>query len=280
MGEQSKTGSDVLRCADIWANWWDRSFFGSLPEFDDLYAKIGLSARAGISSDRLLQEIASAKLDRVLLSATAFPGSPVTNDHVAEIVGLLPQTLTGCASVDPRTGMEAVRELRRAVETHGFRGLKLLPFLYDRPPNDAIYYPLYATCVDLGIPALILTGHTATMRPSEFGRPQYLDDVALHFPELTIVAGHAGYPWTDELISLAWKHSNLYIDTSGHRPKYFPPSLRHYLDSYGRDKVLFGTGYPLTDFASPVEETLELGLKAASLDKFLWGNAARIWNWE
>ncbi len=279
MGEQSIKGSEDQRSADIWANWWDPSFFKSLPEFDDLYRRIGLSARAGVSPDQLMQEIKLANLDRVVLSATAFPGSPATNDHVAEIVARLPETLVGCASVDPRTGMDAVRELRRAVETHHFRGLKLLPFLYDRPPNDAIYYPLYAACIDLGIPALILTGHTATMRPSEYGRPLYLDDVALHFPELTIIAGHAGYPWTDELISLAWKHPNLHIDTSGHRPQYFPPTLRHYLNSYGRDKVLFGTGYPLTDFASPVEEARGLGLKPESLNMFLWGNAARIWGW-
>lgn len=279
MGKQSRAESGHPRSADIWANWWDPAFFRSLPEFDDLYRKIGLSARAGVSPDQLVREIKSAKLDRVVLSATAFPASPVANDRVADIVAQLPETLVGCASVDPRTGMDAVRELRHTVETYGFQGLKLLPFLYDRPPNDAIYYPLYAACVDLGIPALILTGHTATMRPSEFGRPLYLDDIALHFPELTIIAGHAGYPWTDELISLAWKHPNLYIDTSGHRPQYFPPALRHYLNSYGREKVLFGTGYPLTEFASPIEEAQELGLKPESLEMFLWGNAARIWGW-
>ena len=100
--------------------------------------------------------------------------------------------------------------------------MKLLPFLYDTPPNAAIYFPLYAECIELGLPALILTGHTAIAKPNETGRPGYLDDVALHFPELTIIAGHAGFPWTDELISLSWKHQNLYIDTSGHRPKYFP----------------------------------------------------------
>lgn len=278
--DTSGEGSEALRAADIWANWWDPEFFKSLPEFGDLYHRIGLDTRAGISTKQLIREIKSAKMNRVVISATAFPGSPVNNDHVAAVVEGNPETLVGCASVDPRNGMQAVRELRRAVETLGFRGLKLLPFLYDRPPNDAIYYPLYAACVDLGIPALILTGHTATMRPSEFGRPLYLDDIALHFPELTIIAGHAGYPWTDELISLAWKHPNLFIDTSGHRPKYFPPALRHYLNSYGRDKVLFGTGYPLTEFESPVDEARAMGLKPESLNAFLWDNAARIWEWE
>lgn len=216
------------------------------------------------------EEAASGVVDKIVLSATAFPGSPAGNDAVADVVAEMPDRLVGCASVDPGRGMESVRELRRAVENLGLRGLKLLPFLYDRAPNDAIYYPLYAACVDLGIPALVLTGHTAVMRRSELGRPLYLDDVALHFPELTIIAGHAGYPWTDELVSLAWKHPNLYIDTSGHRPKYLPPSLRHYLNSYGREKVMFGTGYPLMDFATPLSEARDMGLRPEALSRYLW----------
>lgn len=267
------------RVADVWANWWDDALFKALPDLDDLYARLGIRDRAGTTVERLLEEAGTGAVDRIVLSATAFPGSPVDNDAVADIVRQTPEKLVGCASVDPLLGMAAVRELRRAVEELGFRALKLLPFLYDRPPNDAAYYPLYAACVDLGIPVLVLTGHTAVKRRSEVGRPLHLDDVALHFPELTIIAGHGGYPWTDELISLAWKHANLYIDTSGHRPKYLPPSLRHFLNSYGREKVMFGTGYPLMDFAGPIEEACEMDLRTEALNGYLWGNAARVWGW-
>ncbi len=265
--------------ADVWANWWDSALFAALSDLQTLYDRLGLNERAGITPERLATDVGDGSIDRVVISATAFPESPVSNDVVAGIISQMPETLVGCASVDPTLGMSAVLELRHAVETLGFRGLKLLPFLYDRPPNDAIYYPLYAACVDLEIPVLVLTGHTAVMRRSEVGRPLYLDDVALHFPELTIIAGHAGYPWTDELISLAWKHPNLYIDTSGHRPKYLPPSLRHFLNSYGRDKVMFGTGYPLMDFAGPIAEARAMDLRPESLEGYLWANAARVWQW-
>ena len=269
----------ATRVADIWANWWDAGFFAAHPPTAALYARLGMNARTTLSLDILLAEAQAAGVARVLISATAFPGSPVDNDAVAQLVARAPQVLVGCASVDPRDGVRAVRELRRAVREHGFRALKLLPFLYDEAPNSRIYYPLYAECVELGIPALVLTGHTAVMARSEVGRPSHLDDVALFFPELTIVAGHAGYPWTDELISLAWKHANVYIDTSGHRPKYFPPQLVHFLNSYGRDKVLFGTGYPLMDYAQPVAEMRALALRPEARDKVLWANAARIWGW-
>ena len=273
--EQLKT----LRVADIWANWWDAGFFAAYPPMAALYARLGMNVRTTLRLDDLLAEAKAGGVARVLISATAFPGSPVDNDAVARLVARAPEVLVGCASVDPRDGMRAVRELRRAVREHGFHALKLLPFLYDKAPNSRIYFPLYAECVELGIPVLVLTGHTAVLARSEVGRPCHLDDVALFFPELTIVAGHAGHPWTDELISLAWKHANVYIDTSGHRPKYFPPQLVHYLKSYGRDKVMFGTGYPFMGYAQAVAEMRALQLRPEALENVLWATAARLWGW-
>lgn len=262
---------------DAWANHWDRDFFAAYPPLQALYARLGMAARAGISVDDLVGEAAAAGIARVVLSATDFPGSPASNDALAPLIARHPAMLVGCASIDPNRGMEGVRALRRAVQEQGFRALKILPFLYDQPPNAAIYFPLYAACIDLGIPALVLTGHTAVKRRSDVGRPLYLDEVALHFPELTIVAGHAGFPWTDELLSLAWKHENVFIDTSGHRPKYLPPALQHFLNSYGRDKVLFGTGYPFMTYEQAMADIRGMDLREDSRRKFLGGNAARIW---
>ena len=262
---------------DAWANWWPAAFFSHEPMMASLYGRLNLQERTRLTEADIVDEAAAAGVSKIVVSATAWPGSPVGNDAVAAVVAGQPDLFIGCASVDPREGMAGVRKLRRAVSELRFRGLKLLPFLYDAPPNNAIYYPLYATCVELGIPVLILTGHTAVAKPNEPGRPGYLDDVALHFPELSIIAGHAGFPWTDELISLSWKHKNLYIDTSGHRPKYYPAPLSRYLNSYGSHKVLFGTGYPLMDFAGPLGEVDDLGLKPGAKAAFLGGNAARIW---
>ena len=99
------------------------------------------------------------------------------------------------------------------------RALRVLPWLWNLPPNDRRYYPLYAECVELGVPFCLQVGHTGPMCPSEPGRPiPYLDEVALEFPELVIVGGHIGYPWTDEMISLATKYPNVHIDTSAYKP--------------------------------------------------------------
>ena len=270
---------DRMAVADVWANHWPPAFFDAYPPMRSLYERLGLTDRMALTADDLVAEMDRAGIRRALLSATALDGwDGGGNEVVLDLARDRPDRLAACASVDPRRGMAAVRELRR-LAADGAVAVKLLPFLYDLPPSDRAYYPVYAACVELGLPVLVLTGHTAVAASNDVGRPGHLDDVALFFPELTIVAGHGGYPWTDELIGLSWKHDRLFIDTSGHRPKHLPPSLVRYADSYGRHKVLFGSGYPMLPLERLVSDAHELGLQPASLERFLWGNAADLWGW-
>jgi predicted TIM-barrel fold metal-dependent hydrolase len=113
--------------------------------------------------------------------------------------------------------------------------------------------------------------------PSDVGRPiPYIDQIALTFPGLKIVCGHIGYPWTDEMISLAWKHRNVFIDTSAYRPRYYPPQLLTFMSSYGQDKVMFGTNFPMLSFEDCVGDARALKLPQDILTKFLRRNAERV----
>lgn len=175
--------------------------------------------------------------------------------------------------------MEAVRELRRAVRELGFVALRVVPWLWGLPPNDRRYYPLFAECVGLGVPFCTQVGHTGPLRTSETGRPiPYLDDVALDFPELTIVAGHIGYPWTEEMIALARKYPNVYIDTSAYTVKRYPLELIRYLAADGRHKVLFGTNYPMITAAKALQDLDRIGLDGEARELFLAGNASRVFD--
>ena len=262
---------------DVWANWWGDNFFVKFPRFKELYERIGIEQRMANSSKSLLMEAKKAKISKVILSATVSNEAMVTNEEVLEVAKKSLGLVQTCASVDPRQGMASIRMLRSCVKNLGCTALKFLPFLYGLPPNHASYFPLYAECVELNIPVLILTGHTAVNLSNETGRPSSLDDIALHFPELKIIAGHAGYPWSEELIALSWKHQNLYIDTSGHHPKFFPEPILRFLKGHGRDKVLFGTGYPMMEYKSITKAVFDLDLKDEILEKFLFRNAVKIW---
>ena len=213
-----------------------------------------------------------------LLSAWYGPnGAWISNDEVAALVRAHPTRFHGLASVNVMEPMTAVRELRRAVKELGMKGLRLLPWLFGLPPNDRRYYPLYAECVELGVPFCTQVGHTGPLRTSETGRPiPYIDDVALDFPELVIVAGHIGYPWTEEMIALARKYPNVYIDTSAYTAKRYPETLVAFMRERGRKKVLFGSNFPMILPGKALEHLDALGLDDEARGLFLEGNAKRV----
>lgn len=219
----------------------------------------------------------AAGVDRALISAWVAPRNVmISNDEVAAFVAEAPHRLIGVGSVDLSKPMVAVREIRRCVEELGFKAIRVLPWLWELPPTDRLFYPVYTACVELGIPFCTQIGHTGPLMSSEVGRPIYLDRVALDFPELVIVGGHIGYPWTDEAIAVATKHENVYIDTSAYTAKRYPQALVEFMAAHGRGKVLFGTNYPMFPPSKALEGVDDLGLDADAKRRFLSENARRV----
>jgi uncharacterized protein len=234
-----------------------------------------------IPIDATIAAMDAAEISSGLLSAWHGPQGPlISNDEVAGWVDLHFDRFAGLAAVDLTKPMDAVRELRRCVNQLGFIGLRVIPWLWEAPPTDRRYYPLYAECVELRVPFCTQVGHTGPMRPSEMGRPiPYIDQVALDFPELVIVCGHIGYPWTEEMVAVARKHENVYIDTSAYTAKRYPPELVRYMRSRGgRRKVMFGSNYPMIAPNVALEELDGLGLDDETRELFLEENARRVFD--
>ena len=212
-----------------------------------------------------------------LISAWVAPRNVmISNDEVAAFVAEAPERLIGVGSVDISRPMLAVREIRRCITELGFKAIRVLPWLWEVPPTDRRFYPVYTACADLGVPFCTQIGHTGPLMPSEVGRPIYLDQVALDFPELTIVGGHIGYPWTDEAIALVTKHENVHLDTSAYTVKRYPATLVEFMRGHGRHKVLFGTNYPMITPSKALEGLDALGLDEQATALFLGGNAQRV----
>jgi predicted TIM-barrel fold metal-dependent hydrolase len=270
------------RIVDVWMQHPTPGFL-SQPVFDSLRRWAG--SPEGIPEVPL--EVTVRSMDDAgvrigLLCAWWAPrGALITNDEVASFVREYPDRFLGVASVDLSRPMEAVRELRRCVRKLGFRAVRILPWLWDLPPDNRRYYPIYAECVELGIPFCLQVGQTGPLCPSEPGRPiPYLEHVALEFPDLRIVGGHIGSPWTSEMIFLARKFPNVYIDTSAYKSKRYPPDLVAYLRGGGRKKVMFGTNYPMISAADCLRDLEALDLDAEALDLFLHANAERVFGIE
>jgi len=245
--------------------------------FDSLHRWQGTDAVPDIPLEWTVQAFENAGVDRALISAWWGPqGELLSNDFVADIVDSHPDRFAGVGSVPLDSPMEAVATVERCVNDHGFVGIRAIPWLWELPPDDRRYYPVYAACVEHDVPFCLQVGHTGPLKPSEMGRPiPYLDNVAREFPELTIVAGHIGHPWTEEMMALATKYDNVYIDTSAYKPKRYPEEFVEFLRTYGRETVIFGTNYPMIQPGTCLEGVADLDLDPETAELFLHGNAER-----
>jgi predicted TIM-barrel fold metal-dependent hydrolase len=209
----------------------------------------------------------------------------VTNDEASELLRDYPGRFLGLARISGLKGMAGVRELERRVREEGFVALGVSALVDGIPASDRRYYPLYAKAVELGIPARIYSSmNYATDRPYDLGHPRHLDQVAIDFPELTIIGGLGGWPWVNEMVALVRRHPKLHVDTSAHRAKYLGQRgsgwemLIQFGNTLIQDKVMVGLSAGLVGqpHDTLIKEYLDLPLKDSVKEKWLYANAARV----
>ena len=244
------------------------------------------SMRAGVSIDDYVSRMDRAGIERSLLIAVRagdlrIEGSfEVPYEYVSEACAAHPGRFSGLAGIDPTRGMAGLKDLEYSVNNLGFVGAHWYPHWFAMPPDAAQIYPYYAKCCELDIPIMMQVGqnltYSRTRRLPSVGRPILLDQVAIDFPELKLIGIHIGVPWVDEMIAMCWKHENVFTAGDAYAPRYWPSSFVHYLNSYGRDKVMFGTDWPVIDPERAVAEVNELGLKPDSRQRLMRDNALRV----
>jgi uncharacterized protein len=250
---------DALNAIDVHVHVHADSH-GRLALDDELLAAAAVYFRdddaAQPTVERIADDYRALGMAAVIFSvdAEATTGHPaLSNEEIAEAASAHPDVLIPFASIDPARGAAGVRAARRLVTDCAVRGFKFHPSLQAFEPNSRAVYPLYLELETLGVPALFHTGQTGIGAGLPGGRgiklrysdPMLLDDVAADFPGLTVIMAHPSVPWQDAAISIATHKANVYIDLSGWSPKYFPPQLVRAANTVLKNKVLFGSDYPL-----------------------------------
>ena len=221
-----------------------------------------------------------AGVTTALLSAWYdWSGALISNEEVYKHTSAHPKLFNGIGAVQLNRPMKAVDQVKQNAEEFGFIGIRIIQWLWNLPPTQAYYYPIYVECVKRNLPICFQVGHTGPMRPSEVGRPiPYIDQIAIDFPELKIVCGHIGYPWTQEMVAVATKHKNVFIDTSAYSANRYPNELIQYMKSNGQKKVLFGSNFPMITPQKCLRNLDALGLNQEQEDDFLNKNAHNVFN--
>jgi len=208
----------------------------------------------------------------------------ITNEEIAELARKHSDVAIPFASINPHRGEEGVRAAKRLINDYGVKGFKFHPTVQEFFPNDRLAYPLYEAIAEAKLPALFHTGQTGVGAGTrgggglrlKYSNPLCLDDVAADFPDMPIILAHPSFPWQEEALSVATHKPQVYIDLSGWSPKYFPPILVQYANTLLKDKILFGSDYPVLHPEKWVEEFDKLPIKPEVRTKIMKENAARL----
>jgi len=208
----------------------------------------------------------------------------ITNEEIAELAHQHADVAIPFASINPHRGAEGVKQAKRLISDYKVKGFKFHPSVQDFYPNDRMAYPLYEAIAEAKLPALFHTGQTGVGAQTpggggirlKYSNPMLLDDVAADFPDMPIILAHPSFPWQEEALSVATHKPQVYIDLSGWSPKYFPPILVQYANTLLKDKILFGSDYPVIDPQKWMAEFEKLPIKPEVRPKILKENAIRL----
>ena len=242
----------------------------------------------------LLAAMDRAGVERAVLAVKVYYPAPTEavealNRRFAELCARAPARLRWIASLaPPELGassywdvMQNCRMLDAIHDLPGLCGVHITPSPWGILPNDRWFYPAYARCVDHALPVFAYVGAPGPLWPMHPNDPSHLDEVALAFPDLAIVAHHIGDPWTETAVRLAARHEHFYICTSAWSPKAYPEALLRFLGSRwhgvrGADKVIFASDFPRLDIDRATRDARALDLAPEPLGRFLFANADEL----
>lgn len=247
-----------------------------------------------LSGTQVLAEMDSSGVGAAILPAKVYykaseRGVRALHRELGALTDAAPSRLKSVATlVPPELGpgtywdvMQNVRILRDAHTQFGVVGVHITPSPWGMPPNHKWFYPVYATCAELGLAVFVHVGMPGPLWPMAHHDPAHLDEIALAFPELRIIAHHIGDPWTDMAVRLAARHPNFYICTSAWSPKKYPQALLDFIGGHwhgtpGCEKVIFASDFPLLDMQRCVRDARALPFSEQQLRHVLHDNAQRL----
>lgn len=250
-------------------------------EYARQFERMGVSLKEAASGEvEFIREMDGAGIascvyvGRDLESTT---GWKLSNDYVAEVVKRHPGRLVGFAGIDPRKGQWAIIEAKRAIGELGLAGVAVDPFRAGIPPDDRMLYPVYEVCAEKRVPVIITIGPLPSPAMyMELGSPMAVDRVATDLPELTIICSHGGWPFTNEMIAVAWRHDRVYFETSLYENMPGASAWVEAANTVLMKKILFASGYPARSFADAIELYGKLPLSDEARNRVMRENAREL----
>ncbi|GLY70221.1 amidohydrolase family protein [Amycolatopsis taiwanensis] len=261
------------------------------PAHNETLAAMAKYFKSGDTPPATLPDLAAYYRERGIAAVTftvdkgpTKPDPILRNDEIVELAAQHSDIVIPFASVHPARGEQAAREAERLITEGGVRGFKFHPNSMAFFPNDRSAYDLYEVLNAHRVPALFHTGQSGAGAGTrggggirlKYSNPLHLDDVATDFPDMPIVLAHPSFPWQEEALAIAVHKPQVYLELSGWSPKYFPPILVQYANTLLRDRVLFGSDFPLITPDRWLADLEKTGIRDEVKSGLLKNNAVRL----
>ncbi|MBP2320065.1 putative TIM-barrel fold metal-dependent hydrolase [Kibdelosporangium banguiense] len=234
----------------------------------------------------LLETMRAENIAHAVMHAETETAEPAgrLNESLVKVIADHPNRFTGIGTVDTKPLRPSVMARQVAgIANLGLRGVSLQPAFIGLDIDDRLLYPVYARAEELGLVVALHTGVTySRMHPIRHERPELLDQVACDFPDLKLIACHAGWPWVTEFCAVARRHPTVYLEFGGLAPKYVArpgtgwDTLFTMMPNVLKDQVLYGTDWPVMAPRRALAEWRASGLPDPALEALFGGNATRL----
>ena len=264
---------------DLWVNSISKRAaekFLAQKGFGHVEGFFGSDIQGGMTTDDLLGEMDRLGVDRAVLTSTL---SSIDSETLAVVAGRPDRLLLAATVEDPERPRRQSSDIRSRFAEGTLDLVRVTPLVHQFPLNHALYYPVYATCEELGIPVSINIGIPGPRVRSRCQDPVLLEDVLIDFPDLVVIGAHMGHPYEELLIEYMLKWPNLFLSNSAYLAKYMHPALVAFMGSRrGQGRVLFASDHPFLPMERALTAARALPLGDEARDDFLGGAAARIFD--
>ena len=268
----------AVGAVDLWINLLTSEM---LEQFTRQSANAGVSSFFGsdlseaTSADALVATMDSCDVEIGVLTAG------LSGDHAEQMLAVAdsyPGRFAVAGTVDkPSRVVHMMQRVRELAARERFAMVRITPMVDQIPLNDRRYYPVYATCAELGVPVSINVGIPGPRVRSACQDPLLLEDVLIDFPGLVVIGAHMGHPYESLLITYMLKWPNLYLSNSAYLATYMDDALVSFMASKrGVGRVLFASDHPFLPVDRAVAAARKVPLPDDALQAYLGGTARRL----
>jgi len=272
---------------DAWMNVFPEDFatrFGDRPENASVKGLFGDDATGTRSVESVVGAMDSAGVDIGVLTCGLRPhesarrrGMVSPEDFLAMADAHPGRFLVAPTIEKAASPLSNCRRIRELASHPSVAMVRVTPLVEQYELNHRLYYPVYATCAELGLPVSINVGVPGPQVRSRCQDPVLLEDLLIDFPELTVIGAHMGHPYEALLIGYMLKWPQLFLMTSAYLATYLDPALAKFMgSSRGRGRVWFASDHPILPVGRALDAARKVPLDEPSMAEFLGDSACRV----